>query len=119
MERHGDRSTVTPLVIPEIIALPAEIDVTNAGQVARELRAAFRPGVAVVIADMSATTFCDSSGMRSLLLARDTAITHHAELRLVIPTADVLRALSLLGFDQLLQIYPSLSLALTAAQLDS
>lgn len=114
MERRGDRGTVTPLVIPEIVALPAEIDVMNAEQIGRELREAFRPGVAVVIADMSATTYCDSSGMRALLLARDAAIAHRAQLRLVIPAGQVLRVLSLLGFDRLLQVYPSLGLALSA-----
>jgi anti-anti-sigma regulatory factor len=64
---------------------------------------------------MSRTMFCDTSGARSLLLARDTAVAVGAELRLVITTAEVLRALSILGFDQILRIYPSLVLALTAA----
>jgi anti-sigma B factor antagonist len=114
MEEHADQETVAPLIIPEIVTLPAEIDIGNAGRVGRELCAAFRPGVAVVIADLSATQFCDSSGVRSLLLARDAAARGHAELRLVIPAAPVLRVLSVLGLDRLLQIYPSLALALTA-----
>jgi anti-anti-sigma factor len=116
MKRHDDRATVTPLVVPEIVALPAEIDLMNADLVGQDLGAAFRRGEAVVIADMSATRFCDTSGARSLLLARDTAIAHGAELRLVIPAGAVMRALRILGADRLLQIYPSLDLALTGAR---
>jgi anti-anti-sigma factor len=115
MKRHDERATVTPLVVPEIVALPAEIDLMNADLIGQDLGAAFRRGEAVVIADMSATRFCDTSGARSLLLARDTAIAHGAELRLVIPAGAVMRALRILGADRLLQIYPSLDLALTGA----
>jgi hypothetical protein len=43
-----------------VIALPAEIDMANAGRVAAELGSAFAPGVRTVIADMTATRFCDS-----------------------------------------------------------
>ncbi len=114
MDEKANQSTVTPLVIPEIVTLPAEIDISNADSVGRELCAAARPGVAVVIADMTRTQFCDSSGARNLMLAQDAAIRNHAELRLVIPSATVLRMLSVLGFDQLLLIYPSLGTALTS-----
>jgi anti-sigma B factor antagonist len=115
VEGLGERGTVTPLVIPEIVALPAEIDISNAGQAARDLRAAFRPGVTVVIGDLSATRYCDSCGARSLLLARDAAAAAGAALRLVIPPGAVLRMLTLLSFDSLLQIYPTLQQALAAS----
>jgi anti-sigma B factor antagonist len=110
---HIDQGTVAPLVIPEIVTLPSEIDIGNADRVSRDLCAALRPGVAVLIADMSLTQFCDSSGVRSLMLARDQAIRNDTELRLVIPSAAVLRVLSVLGIDRLLQVYPSLGVALT------
>jgi anti-sigma B factor antagonist len=107
------RATVTPLVVPEIVALPDEIDIRNADRAGRELRAAFRPGVRVVIADMTHTGFADSSAMRALLEARDTAAASHAELRMVIPPGTVLRALQITGLDQQLRIYPSLDAALS------
>jgi anti-sigma B factor antagonist len=112
---HVDQRTVTPLVIPEIVTLPAEIDIRNADRVARDLCAALRPGASVVIADMSLTQFCDSCGVRSLMIARDRAMRIDAELRLVIASAAVLRVLSVLGIDRLLQIYPSLGVALTTS----
>lgn len=115
VEDKADQDSVMPLVIPEVITLPAEIDISNAERVGRELCAGARPGVAVVIADMSQTRYCDSSGARNLLLAQDTAIRNNAELRLVIPSTAVLRMLSVLGVDRFLQIYPSLGMALTSS----
>lgn len=106
--------TVRVLVVPEIVTLPAEIDITNANSVGEELRAAFRPGVAVVIADMTATAFSDSAAARNLLLAHDKATEAQAELRLAIPSATVLRILTVLGLDRVLQIYPSLESALSS-----
>lgn len=106
-------ATVTPLSVPEIATLPAEIDAGNADQAGRELRAAFRPGVSVVIADMTQTTFADSSALGALLEALDTAAASQAELRLVIPGGAVLRALQITGLDWLFRIYPSMDAALS------
>ena len=106
-------ATITPLVVPEIVTLPAEIDIGNAERTGRELRAAFRPGVTVVIADLTRTSFADSSAMRALLEADATAAASRDELRLVIPPGPVLRALTITGLDQLLRIYPSLDAALS------
>ncbi len=99
------------LVVPEIVCLPEEIDITNAAESGDELRAAIKPGVAVVIADMTRTAFCDSQGMRQLVLAHDRAAESGAELRLAIGSPAVLRALQITGLDQLLQIYPSMQAA--------
>ena len=114
---HDDtiRSTVQPLVVPELVALPAEIDIANASEVGETIRAALRPRAAVVIADMTGTAFCDSTGARELLLATERAEKSHAELRLVIRDGSVLRILTVLGFDRLLRIYPTMSAALTGS----
>jgi anti-sigma B factor antagonist len=97
-----------------VIALPAEIDMANAGRTGQQLRAALAPGVAAVIADMTATRFCDSSGISMLVQAHGQAAANGTELRLVVASAAVLRTLTLTGLDQLLPIYPSLSQALAA-----
>jgi anti-sigma B factor antagonist len=96
-----------------VVTLPAEIDLDNADQVGRRLDAALAPGVATVIADMTATRFCDTSGIRMLVLAHKGAAARHAELRVVIPSADILRVLGILKVDTVLRIYPSLEEALT------
>jgi anti-sigma B factor antagonist len=98
-----------------VIALPAEIDMASAGQAGQRLGSAFAPGVKAVIADMTATTFCDSSGISPLVRAHRQAAANGTELRLVVRSAAVLRALTLVKMDDLLPIYPSLSQALAAA----
>jgi anti-sigma B factor antagonist len=113
VDNSARNATAKPLVVPEIVTLPGEIDVTNAHSVGDELQAAFGPGVAVVIADMSGTAFLDSSGVRYLLLASKHAAQANAELRLVTESAAVLRVLRVTGVDRLLKIYPDLQAALT------
>ena len=85
----------------------------NADQIGRQLDAALAPGVATVIADMTATRFCDTSGVRMLVLAHKGAAAQNAELRVVIPSANVLRVLAITKVDRALRIYPSLQDART------
>jgi len=96
-----------------VVALPAEIDMANADGVGEQLRSAFAPGVTMVVADMTLTVFCDSYGMRALVLARRCAADCHAQLRLVVSHPSVLQVLRLVGLDRLLPVYPSLGAALT------
>jgi anti-sigma B factor antagonist len=99
---------------PVVIALPAQIDMSNAGRVGQELGSALAPDVKTVIADMTATTFCNSSGISMLIRAHKQAAANRTELRLVVPSAAVLRALTLVKIDSLLPIYPTVSQALAA-----
>lgn len=97
-----------------VVALPAEIDMANADRAGQQLRSALAPGVRALIADMTATRFCDSSGINMLVRAHQQAAANGTELRLVVASTAVLRTLMLLGLDDLLAIYPSLSQALAA-----
>jgi len=103
-----------PQTCTAVVALPADIDVTTVRQAGKELIAAFGPGITTVIADMTATAFCDCSGVRMLDLVRQLAIVNQAELILVVRSDAVLRTLSLCGLDLLLPVHPSLATALTA-----
>jgi anti-anti-sigma factor len=96
-----------PLVLPEFVTPPGEIDITNAHSIGDELYAAIGRGVTVVIADMTRTTFLDSCGVRYLVLASKHAAQASTQLRLVIKSAAVLRILQITGADQLLRIYPN------------
>jgi len=60
--------------VPQVVTLSDEIDICNAGSAARELRSAFRPAVAVVIADLTQTSFADSSAYASPIVARGLTI---------------------------------------------
>ena len=97
-----------------VVALPAEIDMANAERVGQQLASAFTPGVRTVIADMTATRFCDSSGISVLVRAHKQAAANGTQLRLVVHSTVVLRSLRLVQMDSLLPIYPTLSQALAA-----
>ncbi|HET9972822.1 MAG TPA: STAS domain-containing protein, partial [Streptosporangiaceae bacterium] len=89
-----------------------EIDITNASDVAELITAACAPGVPVVIADLTGTSFCDSVGLRHLIQAGDQAAAGGAELRLAIaPDGAVSRVIELTGIGQHIPIYPSAQLA--------
>jgi anti-sigma B factor antagonist len=91
---------------PVIVVLPAEIDVTNAGQVLAALASALAPGVSLVIADMTSTIFCDTSGVRALVEAHDLAAADDIGFRLAIPPdGSVRRVLELTGIIRLLSVY--------------
>ena len=97
---------------PVIVSLPAEIDMANEEDVGEQLRAAFAPGVAVVIADLGSNVFCGTSGARQLVLAHQRAVASNCELRVVTSSARVLRVLAILGVDRMLEIYPDIAAAL-------
>jgi anti-anti-sigma factor len=99
---------------PVVIALPAEIDMANAGRAGQQLGSAFAPSVATVIADMTATTFCDSSGISMLVRAHKQAAATSTQLRLAVPSTAVRRTLALVQVDTLLPVYSSLHQALAA-----
>jgi anti-anti-sigma factor len=100
-----------------VVPLPAEIDGTNAREAGKDLLAAILPGVTVIVADMTATTFCDTAGINMLALARSQATLQKAKLILVVPSAAILRILAVTGLDLLTPIYPSLDEALSADSL--
>ena len=83
---------------PVIVVLPAEIDVTNSDEVYQQLLAALAPGGGTVIADLTSTSFCDSSGVRAVMRAHQLATTQGNVLRLAVsPTGSVHRVLQLTG----------------------
>ena len=95
---------------PVVVAgLPAEIDTTNSAAVGQQLATAFAPGVQIVVADMTGTTFCDSTGVRALLAAHQHAAGRSAELRLAAPCAAVRQILALDGARPILAAYPTVA----------
>jgi anti-sigma B factor antagonist len=97
-----------------IVTLPEEIDLNNSGAVWDDLFALLN-GPALVIADMGGTIFCDSTGMRMLVVARNRAEFTGATLRIVIrPGGALARSLAIVGFDRVLPIYYSIQDAMRA-----
>jgi anti-anti-sigma factor len=98
--------------MPVVVALPGEIDTTNASEIFTLITAAIAPGVLVVIADLTATSFCDSAGLRYLLLAHRHAADVGAQLRLAVPPhGPIGRVVQLTGINRHVPVYPTLQLA--------
>jgi len=95
-----------------VVTLPAEIDVTNADTTREELLAVLNQGAAMLVADMSKTVFCDSSGVSALVRVFRHATTSGAAIRLVVSTPAVQRVLSITGVDRLVDVYPSVAASL-------
>lgn len=96
-----------------VIIMPAEIDMTNAADVSEDLARAIATDARVVIADLSATAFCDSAGIRSLLVMAYQAADSGAELRVVVrANGAVRRIIDLMGLNRLLPVYPTVDAAL-------
>ncbi len=103
-------------VVPVVVVLPGEIDVTNSAQVYEQLAAVLAPGVDTVIADMMSTTFCDSSGVHAIMHAYETAAARDISLRLAVSSStSVRRVLQLIGVGRLMPVYGSLREALDPA----
>ena len=95
-----------------VVTLPAEIDVTNADAIREELLAVLNQGAVLLVADMSKTDFCDSSGVSALVRVFRRAVTGGTAMRLVVSTPAVLRVLSITGVDRLVEEYPSVAASL-------
>jgi anti-sigma B factor antagonist len=108
---HDDQTSAMPgqhVIVP----MPDEIDVTNADSVLALLDGALGPGVALVIADMTSTVFCDSAGVRILMLAQRKAAASGAELRLAMPPAGMVhRILDLMNLLPHMNVYPTTAAA--------
>lgn len=98
--------------LPVIVTLPPEIDLTNADAVLELITAACAPGVAVIIADLTGTAFCDSGGLQRLLRASRKTAAAGVELRLAVsPAGAVSRIIELTGISRRLPVYFSTELA--------
>jgi anti-anti-sigma regulatory factor len=93
---------------PVIVALPADIDLTSQERAYDQLYAAFASGAAVVIADFTATIFCDCSSLRRLASVQDRAAARNAQLRFAMPPGSPVRRLMRhTDVDQVIHVYSS------------
>ena len=102
-----------------VVAAPEEIDITNAPDLRSALLeaapAAAANGHGTVVADLSRTQFCDSSGLHTLLAAHKRATTAGGDMLLVIPGNAVLRVFTITGVDHIIPNFTSLEEALAQA----
>jgi anti-sigma B factor antagonist len=97
-----------------VVPMPAEIDISNADNARDQLLSVLDEGPAMLVVDMSATSFCDSGGVNALVRVYQRALADQAALRFVITAPVVQRVLAITGVDRLLDIYPTVAAALAA-----
>jgi anti-sigma B factor antagonist len=103
-------------VAPVVVVLPPEIDVTNCDEVFEQLSEVLASGVGTVVADMTGTSFCDSSGVHAIMRAHESAIARDIIMRLAVsPDGSVHRVLELIGAARLMRVHGTLEDALSAA----
>jgi anti-anti-sigma factor len=102
LRTHGSMAVLTP---------PGEIDASSSGRL-REALIDAASGHSVVIVDMSANTFCDSSGIRALVIGMQRARDGGRDLRIVMGGRAVRRIFKVTGVDQVLRIFESLDEAI-------
>lgn len=103
---HDQIFRVRELGSTALVTPPGEIDATNAGRLREGLIDAV-DGHSIVIVDMSANTFCDSSGIRALVIGMQRARDADCDLRIVMGGPAVRRIFKVTGVDQVLSIFES------------
>jgi anti-sigma B factor antagonist len=84
------------------VILPGEIDLVNADEVLASLTAAIGTGASLVIADMTSTTFCGTTGARVVMRAAAAAEDCGAKLRVVGAGKTQRKVLAILGLEVLI-----------------
>jgi anti-sigma B factor antagonist len=95
-----------------VVAAPEEIDITNAPELRSALLEAAAHGHGTLVADLSRTQFCDSSGLHTLLAAHKRATAAGGDMLLVLPGNAVLRVFTITGVDRIIPNFASLEEAL-------
>ena len=110
----NDRFAATWSGQTAVVAAVREIDLTNAESLRDALLSALNSGALGLVVDMTATTFIDSAGVTALVRASRRAAATEATVRVAATAPTVLRVLNLVGIDQLIEVYPSVTEAVAS-----
>jgi anti-anti-sigma factor len=95
-----------------VVTLPPEIDLVNVPDVTDTLLAVLDRGAGEVVADMTATVFCDAAAARALVRVSGQAEALGSRLRAVITHPGPRKVFALTGADSLVPVFPDLAAAL-------
>lgn len=97
-----------------VVPFPRHLDAWGAVGMTDRIRAALSDGGTVLVADMSATSWCSRAGLDALIRAYQLAAVSQAELRLVVTDVAVSRLVSEAGLDRLVPVFGSVEAAVAA-----
>jgi anti-anti-sigma factor len=89
------------------VRLEGEIDLASIGQVDAQLMSAEEAAADSLVLDLTAVTFIDSSGLRSILTAHERLESRGATLVVVKPPPHVFKLFELTGVDAILHCVDS------------
>lgn len=92
-----------------VVGFPAEVDLTVADAAREAMLAVLSQGAVLLVIDMTRTTFCDSAGITAIVRAARRASAGSAVLRVATASQAVLRVLSLVGIDRLIDVHPTVA----------
>lgn len=111
MELSVSESDVDSWVVLEV---RGEVDVHSAPELLKRLTKVLDAGNKAVIVDLNGLAFIDSTGLGTLVAARNQAAAAEASLRLVCQTERVLKLFRITGLHDVFSIFPTIGEATTA-----
>jgi anti-anti-sigma factor len=87
-----------------VVRPSGELDTASAQELGEAIRLGFEKGLPLVVLDLSAVTFIDSTATSALLQENSAANEQGLSLRLAAPSAPVTRVLAMLGVDDVLDM---------------
>ena len=106
---------IESLGVAHVVTLRGEIDAYTAPSLRHDFRRLVDDDDAtLVIVDLSAVTFLDSSALGALVGARRRLCAREGRLRIVSPRSPAARIFELTGLDAVFDIYPDRAAALSA-----
>jgi len=108
----GGLGPAGPIPGTVVVPLPGELTFSNVHEVKAALEVAIGSADSMVVADGTATVFCDSAGMHELIRAHKRAVATGTAFRVVVPHVHVRDQLIRTGLDAYLPVYPALAEAL-------
>ncbi|MEJ8632224.1 STAS domain-containing protein [Streptomyces sp. MS2.AVA.5] len=111
---------MTPLTITSrdadtgpVLKITGDLDYATAPDMRRALDSLTLTAGHLLVLDLAGLQFCDSSGITALLVARNLAHEHSADIALAAVPANTLRILGIVGLDQVFTIHPDAPTATT------
>lgn len=99
-----------------VVRLDGELDIASGDAFARQLFDLMDRGVVHLVADLSRLTFCDASGLGSLVKIRNRLANRDGWLRLAGPSPQMSRIIRLSGLARTLPCFPAVTDALAAPE---
>lgn len=108
-------TTIEQVGKTHVVTLRGEVDAYSAPSLRLDLRRLIDGGASVVLIDLSAVTFLDSSALGALVGALRRLREQGGGLLIVEPETAAARIFGLTGLDTVLDLYPTRAAALSAA----